>query len=278
VNVAGAPSFETLSLSLDDHVAVLTLQRPERLNSLTPRTMQELAAALDAVDADRSVRCLVITGAGDRAFSTGFDLDGLDWPTRADEVYRAVDENFRILMRIWDLRIPVVAAVNGYAVAAGSNLALICDITIASDQAQFGEPEVRHYALSPLLLLPWLAANPKAAHYLYYTGDTISAEEALALGLVSRVVPHERLMEESMRAARRIALVPPFAVEMTKESLRRTYEAMGFRNALHHHRALDTVMLGASGIPERDRFFGLMQAGDFKTFLAERDGPFRSRP
>lgn len=275
----GEPSpYETIRFEIDDGVAQLTIARPARLNALSPGTIEELRAALARVDEDHSIRCMIVTGEGDRAFSTGFDLDGLDWPTRTDEVERATKVNFETLLRIWDLRVPVIAAVNGYALAAGSNLALICDITIASERASFGEPEVRHFALSPMLLLPWLCANPKRANYLYFTGDTISADEALRLGLVAEVVPHEALMTRAWQIARRIATVPPFAIEMTKESVRRAYETMGFRTALTHHRALDALMLGASGIPERDRFFELLRSGDMKTFLAERDGPFRSIP
>lgn len=258
-----------------DGVVILTIDRQDRLNSLSPAAMEELSELLDLVDADRTVRVAVITGAGERAFSTGFDLDGLDWPTRNDEVYRAVGRNYAVFSKIWELRIPVIAAVNGYAIAAGANLAMICDITIASENGRFGEPEVRHFALSPMLLLPWFAANRKMAHYLYYSGDTIDAAEALGLGMVARVVPAAILMDEALRMAERIAMVPDFAVELTKESLRRTYEAMGFRTALQQHRVLDTLALSATGIPERDRFFQLMADGDMRRFLEERDGPFK---
>jgi enoyl-CoA hydratase/carnithine racemase len=267
--------YETIVLERDGHVAVLTFNRPEKLNALSPTTMRELGQALDAIHIDADIRCLVLTGAGDRAFSTGFDLDGLEFPRRTDHARANIEGNFNILIKLWDLRIPVIAAVNGYAVAAGSNIAMICDITIASERAQFGEPEIRHLALSPMLLLPWFTSNPKMVHYLYYTGDTISAREALNLGLVAKVVPHEQLLDEALRMARRIAMVPPYAVEMTKESLRRTYETMGFRNALHSHRYIDTMVLGGGNIPEKDRFFAMMESGDMRAFLAERDGPFK---
>ncbi len=269
--------YETILLMRESAVAILTFNRPEKLNSLTPTTMRELGHALDAIQADPEVRCLVITGAGDRAFSTGFDLDGLTFPRRTDHAKANIEGNFNILIKLWDLRIPVIAAVNGYAVAAGSNIAMICDITIASDRAKFGEPEIRHLALSPMLLLPWFTSNPKMINYLYYTGDTITATEALGLGLVAKVVPHEELLAEAMRMAQRIAMVPPYAVEMTKESLRRTYEVMGFRNALHAHRYIDSMVLGGGNIPEKDRFFDMMESGDMRAFLTERDGPFKGK-
>lgn len=259
----------------DGHVAIIRFNRPDKLNALTPAMMQELSRLLDQINADDNVRCVVITGAGERAFSVGFDLDGLQMPETTPDLTASVESNFRIILKIWNLRIPVIAAVNGFAVAAGSNLAMICDITLAAEQARFGEPEIRHGALSPLLLLPWFNSNPKMIHYLYYSGDTISAQEALGLGMVARVVPQEQLLDEAMRMARRIALVPPYAVQMTKDSLRRTYESMGFMNAQHMHRANDTLVLGSVGIPEKDRLFGLMESGDMKAFLDARDGPFK---
>lgn len=266
-----------LQYEREDHVAILTLNRPDKLNALSPELMRELNRILDEINVDDDLRCVVLTGAGDRAFSVGFDLDGLEMPETTQDLTASTTYNFNTILKIWNLRIPVIAAINGYAVAAGSNLAMICDITIASEQARFGEPEVRHGALSPLLLQPWFNSNPKMIHYLYYTGDTITAQEALNLGMVARVVPHSRLREEALRMARRIAMAPAYAVRMTKDSLRRAYECMGFMNAQYQHKANDTLVLGAVGIPEKDRLFGLMRAGDMRAFLAERDGPFKNQ-
>jgi enoyl-CoA hydratase/carnithine racemase len=259
----------------DEHVGIIRFNRPDKLNALTPAMMQELDRLLDQINTDDEVRCLVIIGVGDRAFSVGFDLDGLQMPETTPDLTMAVESNFRIILKIWNLRIPAIAAVNGFAVAAGSNLAMICDITLAAENARFGEPEIRHGALSPLLLLPWFNGNPKMIHYLYYSGDTVSAQEALGLGMVARVVPQDQLFGEAMRMARRIAMVPPYAVRMTKDSLRRTYESMGFMNAQYLHKANDTLVLGSVGIPEKDRLFGLMESGDMKAFLEVRDGPFK---
>ncbi len=275
IGYAWGMSQPVLKIERDGHVAILTLNRPDKLNALSPELMQQFGAALDAINRDDEVRCVVITGAGDRAFSVGFDLDGLEMPDTTPGLTNATNFNFDTIMKIWQLRVPVIAAVNGYAVAAGSNMAMICDVTIASENAKFGEPEIRHGALSPLMLQPWFNSNPKMIHYLYYTGDTISADEALRLGMIARVVPHAQLLSEAVRMAQRIAMVPAYCVRMTKDSLRRTYEIMGFMNAQYQHKANDTLVLGAQGIPEKDRLFGLMQQGDMKTFLQERDGPFK---
>ncbi len=272
-------AYEWLLYEKAEGVAQITLNRPEKHNALSQALLAELRRALDAVEEDPEVRVLIITGAGKQAFSTGFDLTpqelAVTAPRDEHEWFRLIKQNFDTLMRIWELRQPVVAAVNGYALAAGANLALICDITLAAEHATFGEPEIRHLALSPLLLLPFLANNSKALHYLYYTGDTIGAEEALRLGLVNRVVPQEELREEAWRVARRIARVPAFAVQMTKRSIKAAYEMMGFKNALAMHRAYDALVLDASQIPEKNEMMRVLKEQGLKAFLELRDGPFR---
>src|SRR5262245_4098862 len=105
----------------DGHVSIITFNRPDKLNALPPSLMQEFERQLDRINADDGVRCLILTGAGDRAFSVGFDLDGLQMPDTTPGLTEAADYNFRTILKIWNLRIPVIAAVNGYAVAAGSN-------------------------------------------------------------------------------------------------------------------------------------------------------------
>jgi enoyl-CoA hydratase len=267
-----------VTLAVADHIGLITIDQQARLNALTPDMMAQLGAALDEVHRDRQIRAVVITGAGSKAFTTGFDLDGLEMPGGTDGTVASTRANFEIFMKIWNLRVPSIAAVNGHAIAAGVSLAGICDLGVASPNARFGEPEVRHYALAPLLLMPWFTRSPKRANYLYYTGDTIAADEAVELGLINEVVPAEELLPRAMAIAERIAMVPAFAVEMTKESIRRTYETMGFTSALQQHRLLDTLLLGASGIEERDALFGLMAAGDMRGFLAARDGRFATQP
>lgn len=268
-------SYEALKYEKDGHVAVVTLNRADKLNALNVTLMDELSVVLDEIHADKDVRCAVLTGDGDKAFSVGFDLEGVELPSSTDGIRDMLESNFNVFLKIWNLRVPAISAVNGYAVAAGSNVAMVCDITIASDQAKFGEPEIRHYALSPMLLLPWFNGNAKMIHYLYYTGDTITAQEALEYGMIAKVVPHDQLMDTALRMAQRIALVAPYAVQLTKDSIRRTYENMGFLSAMHAHRANDTLLIGASGIEDKQAYFDLMAAGDMKGFLERRDGPFK---
>lgn len=271
-------AYEYLLLEHDEGVATLTLNRPEKQNALSQGLMAELRDALDVIDRDPSVHVVLITGAG-RAFSSGFDLNpkelAADAPRDEADWNRLIKLNFDTLMRIWNLRQPVIAAVNGPAIAAGSNLALICDITIAADTASFGEPEIRHFALSPLLLLPYLSNNNKAMHYLYYSGDTIGAEEALKLGLVSKVVAPDQLLPEARRIAQRIAKVPAYPVQITKRSIKAAYEMMGFKNAMELHRANDALVIDASQIEEKRKLMGALMENGLRAFLELRDGPFR---
>jgi len=272
-------AHEYLVVERKDRVATITLNRPEKHNALSQGLLAELRDALDGIEVDKDVRVVVITGAGRQAFSTGFDLNPRELATDApqDEAdwNRLIKLNFETLIRIWNLRQPVIAAVNGHAVAAGSNLALICDITLAAENATFGEPEIRHYALSPLLLLPYFANNSKVMHYLYYSGDTIGAEEALKLGLVSKVVPPDQLLSEAQRIARRIAQVPAYAVQLTKRSIKAAYDMMGFKNAMELHRANDALVIDASQIEEKRQLMGALMEKGLKAFLELRDGPFR---
>jgi enoyl-CoA hydratase/carnithine racemase len=271
-------AYDYILLEHNEGIAVLTLNRPEKQNALSQGLLAELREALDAIDRDPSIRVVLMTGAG-RAFSSGFDLSpkelAADAPKDEADWSRLIKLNFETLMRIWNLRQPVIAAVNGPAIAAGSNLALICDITLASANATFGEPEIRHFALSPLLLLPYLANNSKAMHYLYYSGDTIDAEEALKLGLVSKVVPPDQLLPEAQRIARRVAQVPAYPVQITKRSIKSAYEMMGFKNAMELHRANDALVIDASQIEEKRKLMKVLMENGLRAFLELRDGPFR---
>jgi enoyl-CoA hydratase len=153
-------------------VALLTLNRPDKLNAINVPVIEALDAALDAAEADAAVRAIVVAGAG-RAFSAGFDLDmgvGEGKPDPAD-VRRALENDFRLIMRFWDSPKPTIAAVHGYCLGSALELAVACDLTIAAEDCRFGEPEVKFGSGIVALLLPWLA-GPKAAKYLLLTGSS----------------------------------------------------------------------------------------------------------
>ena len=214
-------------------VALLTLNRPDKLNAINVPVIDALDAALDAAEADESVRAIVVAGAG-RAFSAGFDLDiGLS-AGKADpaDVRRALENDFRINLRFWDSPKPTIAAVHGYCLGSALELAVACDITIAAEDCRFGEPEVKFGSGIVALLLPWLA-GPKAAKYLLLTGeDRATAAEMLAMGLVNRVVPAADLLEEGLALAERIAANDLQAVRLTKKAINRSLDIAGMRQAL----------------------------------------------
>ncbi len=254
-------------------VARVTINRPERLNSLRlPETRDELHQLLDGVARDDTVRVVILTGAGTQAFCTGWDMEAIDESDLA-QLETVLRGNVELFFKIWYLRQPVIAAINGYALAAGAALALACDLAIAADHARLGEPEVRHFALSPFLIMPFLT-HSKFLHEYYYIGDMIDAAQMARLGLVNRVVPGAELEAAAWQLAARVAKVPAFPLEMTKRSLRTTYDLMGFQNAMRQHALADTIVLGAD-LPEQRALMDLLVQSGMRAFLEARDGPFR---
>ena len=266
-------SYNDLLYEVRGPVAKISINRPDRLNSLSlPGTRDEISDALDRINDDSEIRSVIITGVGERAFSTGWDMESIGELNLA-ELEEILRGNLDMFFKIWDLRQPVVAAINGYAIAAGASLAMICDMAIAAESAQIGEPEIRHYALSPLIIMPFLMPS-KALHEYYYTGDMLKAEDMLRLGLVNRIVPGEELEEAAWKLAERIAKVPPYPLQMTKRSLRATYEAMGFNKAMRQHGLADALVIGAD-LPEKQALFEILANEGMRAFLEARDGPFR---
>jgi enoyl-CoA hydratase len=260
-----------------EHVARITLNRPEKLNALSPALASEIVAAFERAGADDDVRSIVLTGAG-RAFCAGADLGGSreGHERSLDEWWDRLQGNLTRQMLVRDFPKPVIAAVNGYCLGRGCELALWCDIVVASEDAKFGEPEIRHGSMAASMI-PWLT-NPQVAKLLILTGDTISAQEAQAIGLCVKVVPADQLQAEAERIARRIAKVPPFAVRYNKQAINAMYDAMGFRMAMDYGHKIEVVC--HLRIPEAENVHGvrLEQAradGGVKEFLAARDMPFR---
>jgi enoyl-CoA hydratase len=208
-----------------DHpgVVLVTLDRPEVLNALDYQTMGELTDALDVLDRDESVRCVVITGAGDRAFAAGADIKEM---APATPVTLSVANNFARWERIRRVRVPLIAAVRGFALGGGCELAMACDMVVAADDAQFGQPEIR------LGIMPGAGGTQRMtralgkakAMELILTGRNIGAAEALERGLVSQVVAREETLNAALALADEVAAMPPLAVRAAKEAVNRAYE------------------------------------------------------
>jgi enoyl-CoA hydratase len=206
-----------------EHVALVTLERPEVLNALDFALIEQLVDALEALDADRSCRCIVITGSGDRAFAAGADIRELAVQT---PVTLTVDNHFHRWERIKRIRTPLVAAVRGAALGGGCELAMVCDMIVAGEDAQFGQPEIR------LGVMPGAGGTQRLtraigkakAMEMILTGRTMGAREAEAHGLVTSVVPNEATLDAALALASRVAAMSPLAVMAAKEAVERAHE------------------------------------------------------
>jgi enoyl-CoA hydratase len=225
--------YETIHLDIDGPVARLSLDRPETLNAINARMIDELDHALDRIEADDGVLAVMLSGNG-RAFCAGFDLKaGVAANRRGVKDWRrALEADRDIIMRLWNLSKPTVAAVHGYAVAAGFELALACDMTVCDRDAVFGEPELRFGSSIVALLLPWFT-NPKRAKRILLTGQArLGAAEALELGIVNEVVDSGQYLERARALCREVTLMDADAVRLTKRAINRSYEIMGLQQAL----------------------------------------------
>jgi len=206
-----------------DGVALLTLDRPEVLNALDSATLTELVDALERLDADGSCRCVVITGAGQRAFAAGADIREMADATPAS---LALANSFSRWERLRRIRKPIIAAVRGYALGGGCELAMACDLIVASDDAVFGQPEIR------IGVIPGAGGTQRLtralgkgkAMELILTGRQMPAREAEAHGLVNRVVGREQMLPQALALAGEIAALPPLAVMAAKEAVNRAFE------------------------------------------------------
>ena len=216
-------AYETLLTEVDGAVAVITLNRPDALNAFNNQLMDELTAALDRFDADPEIGCIVITGSK-KAFAAGADIKEMRELSYMEAYYND------FITRNWEraarTRKPLVAAVNGYALGGGCELAMMCDFILAADSAKFGQPEIN------LGVMPGLGGSQRLTRFvgkskameMNLTGRFMDADEAERAGLVSRVVPAKELVEDALKTARKIAEKGQLAVKATKESVNRSYE------------------------------------------------------
>ncbi len=266
--------FQNIKLTINNRVAHIELHRPERINALNKTMLQEIHTALDALEADDAVRVIVLSGAG-RGFSSGFDLkEQMERRPEGAEVWReALDLDFSATMRFWDSPKPTIAAIHGPCMAGAFEMALACDLSLCSTDAVFGEPELKFGAGIVTLLLPWMV-GPKAAKDIILTGDdTVNAERALTLGIVSRVVPKGEHLTTALRIAQNMAVVDPDLVRDTKKALNRSYEIQGMRAALDTALDIDHA-IESHGSPDKRRFMDIARERGLKAALAWREARF----
>jgi enoyl-CoA hydratase len=257
-------AYETLIVDIEDHIALIKLNRPEALNALNSTLLAELAKALKAADDNDKVRCIVLTGS-EKAFAAGADIKEMAEKTFVD-VY--TEDMFGTdAEQMLRTRKPIIAAVSGYALGGGCELAMMCDFIIAADTAKFGQPEINLGVVAGMggtQRLTRFVGKSKSMD-MHLTGRFMTAEEAERCGLVSRVVPAKKLMEETMAAAAKIAEKSMLATLAVKEAVNRSYET--------------TLREGL--LFERRLFHSLFATEDQKegmaAFLQKREPQFRDK-
>jgi enoyl-CoA hydratase len=236
-------SDKLILYTTDDKVSIVTLNRPEKLNAISAELCDQLCEAFARADADPATGVVLLRAAG-RSFCAGYDIGAKepgaeDWRSDPTKTFRHLAPQLEFEMLPWYMKKPVVAAVQGHVMGGGCELVMLCDLTIAADNAVFGEPEVRFSAVGPAIVMPWIIGYKKARELLYF-GDTIDAREAQALGMVNRIVPLAELAAKSLAWAKRLSLISPEALSAAKLAVNRGADAAGFRNALYA--GLDAVV------------------------------------
>ena len=216
-------AYETIIVEIDDHVATITLNRPDALNALNSHLLQEMAQALGELDSNDKVRCIIVTGSA-KAFAAGADIKEMSEKSFVDmylgDFFEPATE------AVTRVRKPIIAAVAGYALGGGCELAMMCDIVIAADTAKFGQPEIK------LGIIPGAGGTQRLTRFigkakamdLCLSARMMDAEEAERAGLVSRVVAADKLLDEAMDAAHVIASMSRPSVIMAKQAVNRAYE------------------------------------------------------
>ena len=259
-------SFETITVEQRDAVTLITLNRPKALNALNSKVLEELIDAFAAYQADDSQLCAVLTGSGDKAFAAGADIKEMSEKEAADFYLEDFFAPWTSEI-VKKTRKPWIAAVNGFALGGGCELAMMADFIIASENAKFGQPEIK------LGVAPGMGGSQRLtkaigkskAMEMCLTGRMMDAEEAERSNLVARVVPHDQLLDEAMKTAKQIASMPPMAAIANKEMVNAAFET-----------GLD------QGLIVERRIFQILAASEDKkegmaAFVEKREGQWKGR-
>ena len=284
-------SYENILYEKQRRGVLITLNRPGVVNSMNGALCRELDGALAQAEEDPEIRAVVITGAGG-AFSVGEDLSDIGerettWPYGIPEGsslaaeyddLRDMDRGRTLGSQLyrWEYPKPIIGAVSGWCLGAASWLALTCHLTIAAEDAVFGQPEIRHGSTTDFIWV--LLAGFKNAIRYSLTGDHVDAQEALRIGLVNTVVPKEKLLDECFRLVERIALVPPETVKINLHISTLGLEMMGLRKAW----MMNAELAAMARLSKREEFNRHLEEakkrGGLSGFLEARDNPFRPEP
>lgn len=266
-------TYETILYDRDERIARITLNRPERHNAFNGQLKDEFEDAVHRADSDPQVRVLIVTGAGGRAFSAGYDIKDTPGAQRdLEEWGRAMRRDMKFTFSLWECSKPVIAMIRGYCLAGALELAQMCDVRLASTDSTFGVVETRFSMGVATLIMPWIL-GPARARDLMLTGDTIDAHEAHRIGLINHLFPPDRLEEETLRFARRMSRVALACLQGNKRAINGTMEAMGFRAAMEYGLAA-CINLNATGTPELLQFDQIRKSQGLKQALEWRAGLF----
>src|SRR5436305_6018531 len=256
-------NYQSILVDRDERVGIVTLNRPNELNALNFQLVSELANALEELDRDEEIRCMVITGAGEKAFAAGADIKEMSDKSPIEMMLGG----FQTWIRIRRVKKPLIAAVGGYALGGGCELAMHCDMIIASENARFGQPEIK------LGIIPGAGGTQRLARTfgkyrtmeMVLTGANFTAQEMADHALVNRVVPKGEHLSEAIKLAKVVAAQPPIAVRMAKDAVNSAFET--------------TLEQGLAN--ERKNFFLLFATEDqsegMQAFLEKREADFKGR-
>ena len=257
-------AYETLIVEIEDHICLIKLNRPDALNALNTQLLEELGVALSKADQNDKVRCIVVTGS-EKAFAAGADITEMAEKSYADVVYEDLFAD--AANSIERIRKPIVAAVAGYALGGGCELAMACDFIIAAENAKFGQPEINLGVIAGMggtQRLTRLVGKSKSMD-MHLTGRFMAAEEAEKSGLVSRIVPQKKLMEEVMAAAAKIAEKSAISTMAAKEAVNRA-EEVGLSEGLLFERRLFHSLFATDD-----------QSEGMSAFIDKREPQFRDK-
>ena len=265
--------YQHLLYAIDDRVATITLNRPDYMNALSLALVDEIVAAVAAADRDPEVRVIIITGAGGKAFSSGYDIkESAKQPKRGLVEWRTrMQRDLQFTYSVWDCSKPVIAVINGFCLAGAFEFAMCCDIRYCSDDSKFGAVEARFSNGIATMIMPWLIGH--RCRSLIYTGDIIDAAEAYRIGLVEKVFPKNALTSETMKIAKRMSRVAVDCLKWNKRAINQTFETMGLRSAIQYGSEACAI-LDATGSPEADTFENIRRTEGLSAALKWRAAQF----
>ncbi len=264
--------METIIFEKKGKIALLTLNRPSKLNTINDRMLDEMYACLTELDKDNDVRVIIIKGAG-RAFCAGHDLSPREEPfTTVLDWREHARHDSRILFAIWNCKKPVISQIHGYCMGGGCDLAAVCDFTIAAESTIIGKPEVQFNSAAPFGITRYVMGMKQVKSFLL-TGKRLTAAEAERFGLVTTVVPDDRLDEEVMALAKKLVKIPVPAMRLNKEAINRCYEMAGFINSIHYGENIFSMVL-MSETPESARFIEIANEEGLPAAFKWRDAQF----